>query len=217
MAGCTLVEVGTTNITTADDYLNAVTENTAAVLLVHQSNFSIEGFTSAPDVQEIADKLPEHVKLLVDQALAYQTKVTHKKRKSIRQYLNSGADIVCFSGDKIIGGPQAGLIVGQQSLLDKLAKHPMMRAFRPGRITLSLLEELLVKKLNQVETGKGIAERVIQALNEVNQWTYSLVEQWSEFAELVSVDSQVGGARYLMNVTLTKALLLLFLVALKNT
>ena len=193
MAGCKLVEVGTTNITTADDYINAITEDTAAVLIVHQSNFSIEGFTSAPDVQELAEKLPEQVKLLVDQGSGLSDETYAQNEKSIRQYLHSGADIVCFSGDKILGGPQAGLVVGNPSLLDKLAKHPMMRAFRPGRITLSLLEELLVEKLNRSTTGKGVAERVIQALKEVNDWSQELVTQWSAFATLIPVDSQVGG------------------------
>ncbi|MFV0576588.1 MAG: L-seryl-tRNA(Sec) selenium transferase [Vibrio sp.] len=193
MSGCTLVEVGTTNITTAQDYLDAITENTAAILMVHQSNFSIEGFTESPDIHELVKNLPYHVSLLVDQGSGLSDESYSDNEHSIRYYLNAGADLVCFSGDKILGGPQAGIIAGNTNLLKTLAKHPMMRAFRPGRIVLSLLESLLVNKLNKTHAGKGIAERLIDDIPNTKAWAEKLVEQWQPYAKLETLQAQVGG------------------------
>lgn len=193
MSGCTLVEVGTTNITTAQDYLDAITENTAAILMVHQSNFSIQGFTEAPDIHQLVKNLPYHVSLLVDQGSGLSDESYSSDEHSIRYYLNAGADLVCFSGDKILGGPQAGIVAGNTHLIKTLAKHPMMRAFRPGRIVLSLLESLLIKKLNKKHSGKGVAERLIDAIPETQFWAEQLAQQWQPFARVEQLEAQVGG------------------------
>ncbi|SHO54322.1 L-seryl-tRNA(Sec) selenium transferase [Vibrio quintilis] len=192
-SGCRLVEVGTTNITTAEDYLNAVTDDTALVLMVHQSNFSIQGFTEAPDIREVAKNLPQHVRLVVDQGSGLSDETYAEGETSLRQYLNQGVDLVCCSGDKIPGGPQAGIIAGKAELIRTLAKHPMMRAFRPGRIVLSLLEALLVEKLNRSPAGEGIAERLIRRLPELENWADELAERWAPYARKVMLETQVGG------------------------
>jgi L-seryl-tRNA(Ser) seleniumtransferase len=149
LSGAKLKEVGTTNITTAEDYQNAFGSDTAAVLVVHTSNFALRGFTEKPSLAKLSQIKPEGVPLIIDQgsgctgeALAFEA--------SVAALIRDGADLVCFSGDKILGGPQAGLIVGKADLVAKLARHPLMRAFRPGKTILSLLEAVLIERLGTV-------------------------------------------------------------------
>ncbi|WP_434667455.1 L-seryl-tRNA(Sec) selenium transferase [Aeromonas sp. NJAU223] len=163
LSGATLVEVGTTNITTAKDYLDAITDQTALVLMVHRSNFAIRGFTESPDIGEVARALPDHIVLAVDQGSGLTTETFAPDETSVRQYLKAGADLVCYSGDKLLGGPQCGIIGGRADLIKRLEKHPMMRTFRPSRIVYSLLERLLIHKLNKSPTGEGIAQRTLSA------------------------------------------------------
>jgi len=193
LSGCKLVEVGTTNITTSDDYINAITDNTAMVLMVHQSNFSIQGFTESPDIQDVARHLPEHVQLVVDQGSGLSSEQYANSEISLSRYLQMGADLVCFSGDKILGGPQAGIIAGRQGLTKILAKNPMMRTFRPGRIVLSLLEELLIRKLNQTPSGEGIAQHTLLRCQTTRALAERLVAKWAPYAEMVPMEMQVGG------------------------
>lgn len=193
LSGCKLVEVGTTNITTSDDYINALTDNTAMVLMVHQSNFSIQGFTESPDIQDVAKRLPEHVQLVVDQGSGLSSEQYANSETSLSRYLHMGADLVCFSGDKILGGPQAGVIAGRQDLTQVLLKNPMMRAFRAGRIVLALLEELLIKKLNQEPSGEGVAQHTLLRCRHTRILADRLTVKWSPYAEVVSMEMQVGG------------------------
>lgn len=163
LSGAKLVEVGTTNITTARDYLDAITDQTALVLMVHRSNFAIRGFTESPDIGEVARALPDHIVLAVDQGSGLTTEEFAPDETSVRQYLKAGADLVCYSGDKLLGGPQCGIIGGRADLIKRLEKHPMMRTFRPSRIVYSLLERLLIHKLNKSPTGAGIAQRTLSS------------------------------------------------------
>ena len=133
-SGAILRDVGTTNITTLDDYLGAINENTAMVLIVHQSNYYIEGFTQRVDAKVLASRLPPHVMLVVDQGSGNQI-ANVPGEPTVSHYLKAGADLVCFSGDKMLGGPQSGIILGKKDHVDKPAKHPMMRVFRPGKET----------------------------------------------------------------------------------
>ncbi|NAW67993.1 L-seryl-tRNA(Sec) selenium transferase [Vibrio sp. V27_P1S3P104] len=193
LSGCKLVEVGTTNVTTADDYINAITEDTAMVLMVHQSNFFIGGFTESPDIREVKRRLPSHVNLVIDQGSGMSTERFSSDETQLATYLDMGADLVCFSGDKILGGPQAGLIAGCDELIQRLGRNPMMRAFRCGRIILSLMEELLVRKLNQETSGQGIAERTLANLPQARQWCETLAQRWHHRVTFVQLPTQVGG------------------------
>jgi L-seryl-tRNA(Ser) seleniumtransferase len=163
LSGAKLVEVGTTNITTARDYLDAITDQTALVLMVHRSNFAIRGFTESADIGELARTLPEHVVLAVDQGSGLTSEEFAPDETSVRQYIKAGAgaDLVCYSGDKLLGGPQSGIISGRSDLIKRLEKHPMMRTFRPSRIVYSLLERLLIHKLNKSPIGEGVAQRTL--------------------------------------------------------
>ncbi|PIE97610.1 MAG: L-seryl-tRNA(Sec) selenium transferase [Treponema sp.] len=155
-AGCKLVEVGTTNITTTDDILNAITENTAMVLWVHTSNYRIRGFTKEPAVREIKSVLPEDIILAVDQGSG-NINLNIPDEPTVSSLVKEGADMVCFSGDKILGGPQAGWIVGKGEYITKIAKHQLMRTYRVGRAVASLMEACLVHYLNNGESVAGKA------------------------------------------------------------
>lgn len=151
MSGAKLREVGTTNVTTAGDYFSAVGPDTAAVLSVHAANFALRGFVRRPDLRELAAGLPAGVPLIVDQGSGCTTERVPGEQP-VRRYLKAGAGLVCFSCDKIAGGPQAGAIVGDAELVARIARNPLMRAFRPGKTVLSLLERALVARLG---TGSG--------------------------------------------------------------
>jgi L-seryl-tRNA(Ser) seleniumtransferase len=153
LSGATLVEVGTTNITTIDDYLGAVGPETALVLVVHSSNFALRGFAERPLLSRLAKALPSGLPLVVDQGSG-ATGEALPEEESVQRILKSGASLVCFSGDKILGGPQAGLVVGRADLVARLARHPLMRCFRPGKTILSILEEVLIERLGR-EAGRG--------------------------------------------------------------
>jgi L-seryl-tRNA(Ser) seleniumtransferase len=152
LSGARLVEVGTTNVTRVSDFQDAVGPDTALVLLVHSSNFKIRGFTWKPSCAEIAEVLPPGVLLAVDQGSGASDETLPGETRAAR-YLEQGAHLVCFSADKLLGGPQAGIIAGRRELVARLEGHPLMRAFRPGKTVMSLLEEQLVRRLNKTDPG----------------------------------------------------------------
>ncbi len=158
LSAARMVEVGTTNITTIEDYTRAVAPETAMVLVVHSSNFRIRGFTESPGTASLARALPPGVVLAVDQGSGTTTEDIRGEEK-VRAHLSQGAHLVFFSGDKVLGGPQAGIAAGRSDLVRKLAAHPLARALRPGKAVYSLLEELLVARLNG--SAKGHADAVL--------------------------------------------------------
>jgi L-seryl-tRNA(Ser) seleniumtransferase len=141
-SGARLVEVGTTNRTRAKDYEKAVGPETALLLRVHQSNFRVVGFTELPRLDELAAVARRHGLPLVDDqgsgALA-----DFPGEPSAKESLAAGADLVCFSGDKLLGGPQAGIVVGRADLVERLRRHPLQRALRADKLTLAALEGTL--------------------------------------------------------------------------
>jgi L-seryl-tRNA(Ser) seleniumtransferase len=155
LSGALLKEVGTTNITTTEDYLDAISPDTAAVLLVHSSNFALRGFVEKPSLSALNQALPKGIFRIVDQGSGILTENLGSE-PSASSLLRAGADLVCFSGDKILGGPQAGLVAGRTDLIALLARHPLMRAFRPGKTVLSLLEASLGAML-KAEDRKAVA------------------------------------------------------------
>jgi L-seryl-tRNA(Ser) seleniumtransferase len=141
-SGARLREVGTTNRTRAADYEQAVGRETSVLLRVHQSNFRVVGFTELPSIRELANVAKNHELILVDD-LGSGALVDVGDEPTARASLNAGAHIVCFSGDKLLGGPQAGIIVGRADLIERLRRHPLQRALRADKLTLAALEGTL--------------------------------------------------------------------------
>ena len=141
-SGARLREVGTTNRTRAADYDAAVGPETAVLLRVHQSNFRVVGFTELPTVEELSHVARSHGLVLVDD-LGSGALVDVGDEPTARASLSAGADLVCFSGDKLLGGPQAGIVVGRGELVERLRRHPLQRALRADKLTLAALEGTL--------------------------------------------------------------------------
>jgi len=141
-SGARLVEVGTTNRTRVKDYERTVRAETALLLRVHQSNFRVVGFTELPKLEELAAVAHRHdLPLLDDLGSGVLTELPGEP--SARESLAAGADLVCFSGDKLLGGPQAGIVVGRADLIERLRVHPLHRAVRADKLTLAALEGTL--------------------------------------------------------------------------
>ncbi|MER3409965.1 MAG: L-seryl-tRNA(Sec) selenium transferase [Thermoleophilia bacterium] len=141
-SGARLVEVGTTNRTRASDYEQAIGPDTAVLLRVHQSNFRLIGFTDRPALPELAAIARRHGVVLVDD-LGSGALVPLGDEPQAAESVAAGADLVCFSGDKLLGGPQAGIVVGRADLVERLRRHPLQRALRADKLTLAALEGTL--------------------------------------------------------------------------
>ncbi len=146
-SGCKLIEVGTTNRTRLSDYAAAITECTALLLTVHPSNFQIVGFTESTPVEALAELAHQHGLLLIDDlgsgCLLASERYGLGHEPMPQESIAAGADVVCFSGDKLLGGPQAGILVGKATALKRISKHPLMRAMRIDKMTLAALEATL--------------------------------------------------------------------------
>jgi L-seryl-tRNA(Ser) seleniumtransferase len=141
-SGAKLIEVGTTNRTRAKDYEKAIRPETALLLRVHQSNFRVVGFTELPRLEELAAVARRHGLPLVDDQ-GSGALVELPGEPTAKESLAAGADLVCFSGDKLLGGPQAGIVVGRADLVEQLRRHPLQRAMRADKLTLAALEGTL--------------------------------------------------------------------------
>src|SRR5512132_4192588 len=149
-SGAQLVEVGTTNRTRAADYERAIGVETAVILRVHQSNFRVVGFTEQPSLGELAEVATRHgLPLVAD--LGPGAFARFEDEPSARDSLAGGADLCCFSGDKLLGGPQAGIVVGRAELVEKLRRHPLQRALRADKLTLAALEATLAVAIDAPE------------------------------------------------------------------
>ena len=185
-SGARLREVGTTNRTRAADYERAIGPETALLLRVHQSNFRVVGFTEQPTLAELSQVAHSHNVFLVDD-LGSGALADAGDEPTARESLAAGADLVCFSGDKLLGGPQAGIVVGRADLVVRLRRHPLQRALRADKLTLAALEGTLALHLD--------APRRIPMLRMLREDASAVRRRAERLAELVGGEVEETVAR----------------------
>jgi L-seryl-tRNA(Ser) seleniumtransferase len=215
-AGASLVEVGTTNRTYARDYEAAVSERTRMLLSVHRSNFKLSGFVHDAALEELVEVAARHGLWVVDDLGSGTLLETQRfglgVEPTIQERVRSGAHVVCFSGDKLLGGPQAGILVGRRDAIARVKRHPLMRALRVDKVTLAGLAATLA------HYERGEAEREVPVWRAISQTVDALADRahgWQRALADVAPDaivrhstSAVGGGS-LPDVTLpTRALAL---------
>ncbi|NMA86894.1 MAG: L-seryl-tRNA(Sec) selenium transferase [Tissierellia bacterium] len=205
-SGARLVSVGTTNKTHLRDYENAITEDTSALLKVHTSNYRILGFTSSVLSEELSNLSKKHNIPLIEDlgsgVLIDLSKYGLEYEPTVQESIKNGVDIVSFSGDKLLGGPQAGIIVGKKEYIDAMKKNPLTRAFRVDKFTISALEATLrlyldeneavakIPTLNMLTLDKSALENKAKVL--YNQIIDNIECENCEI-EIVDDYSEVGG------------------------
>ena len=207
-SGCRLVEVGTTNRTHLADYADAIDGDTALLMRVHTSNYRIEGFTKAVPESELADLAAQHdIPFVVDMGcgnLIDLKKLGLPHEATAQDTLRNGADLVLFSGDKLLGGPQAGIIAGKKSLVAQIKKNPIKRALRLDKVTLAALEatlqlyrnpEALTSQLPTLQLlTRSEADVQLQAERLCDPVTSALGKDFK--VEIASVSSQIGSGSF---------------------
>ncbi|MDO5734062.1 MAG: L-seryl-tRNA(Sec) selenium transferase [Eubacteriales bacterium] len=201
-ANCRLREVGTTNKTHDYDYERAINPETALILKVHQSNFRITGFYSELEAKELAQIAERHelpfVYDLGSGLLHPEAKRLLPEEPSVRDALNSKADLICFSGDKLLGGPQAGIIVGKKKYIERLKKNPYTRAFRIDKMVVSALEAVLRAYLDPERLKLELPifaflEKSLAELESRSDIFIDRLEAQGVEASLVSSEGEIGG------------------------
>ncbi len=196
-SGAILKEVGTTNKTSLNDYRKAIGKNTGLILIVHKSNFIQSGFTDEPEPSRIVELANEKkIPCCYDlgSGLISENRNSEKMTEpTISSGVRSGADIVCFSGDKLLGGPQAGLIVGRAKYISSLAKDPLYRALRPDKLTIGLLEKTLISYLNN-KGNAPIWEMASTAISELEKRANDIAKIVNDNrVAITSLKSSFGG------------------------
>jgi L-seryl-tRNA(Ser) seleniumtransferase len=203
-SGARLREVGTTNRTRPEDYAAAISDRTAAILRVHPSNFRIEGFAERPELAGVVD-VGQRFDIPVVEDLGggnLYGEIGHPPQRfdepTVQQSVKSGVAICCFSGDKLLGGPQAGIIVGRESELATISRHPLIRALRVDKLTYAALEATLLEHLSGRARDTVPVTRMLHAeVDQLSTRAHDIVRQitTSSAVEVTITDgaSAVGG------------------------
>ncbi len=202
-SGARLIEVGTTNRTHSRDYEEAIRPDTVALMRVHHSNFRMIGFTQDVALADMVAIARKHGCLVFDDlgsgTLLDTSLVGLKHEPTVQESVASGADLVSFSGDKLLGGPQAGIIVGKATLIDTLRRHPLTRALRVDKTTLAGLQATLLhyvegKALSEVPVWRMLSSSPEDLRTRVEKWRAALTEKCPGLrAEIVDGQSAIGG------------------------
>ena len=190
-SGAKLLEVGTTNRTRLADFEQAIAEGASLLLVAHQSNFKIIGFTEEPALEDLAKLAHLHnVPLMVDLgsgAFLDTAKYGLAHETTVQETLAKGADLVCFSSDKLLGGPQAGILIGKADLLTKIRRHPLYRAIRADKLCLAALSATLLHYL------KGEAEQAIPLYQMLSRSIESLQAQVQKWIDRLQAGNAMEG------------------------
>ena len=204
-SGSFIREVGTTNRTHRSDYEKAVNENTALLLKVHRSNYSVIGFTSEVSLKELVDIGNRHNRPVMEDlgsgTFIDFSKYGLVKEPTVQESVTAGADVVTFSGDKLLGGPQTGIIVGKKVLLEQIKKNPLARALRIDKLTLAALEVILRLYRDEAKAVRKIPtlRMLTMDINEIGQRASKLLESLKGIAasrlqiDLMDLSSKAGG------------------------
>lgn len=200
MSGATLVEVGTTNKTRLCDYEQRLSENTKAVLKVHTSNYRIVGFTEAVSVESLCNLPVPIIEDLGSGALIDLKQYGLPGEPVVQEALKNGADIICFSGDKLLGGPQAGIIVGKKCYVEQMRNNPLYRTMRIDKLTAAILERILLEYRSESRAIQNIPvlRMITKKPMDVEQDAKRLKRMLKRAGlavelELYPCESQVGG------------------------
>ena len=198
-AGARLIEVGTTNRTRASDVEGALAEGRARVVLrVHPSNFAMTGFTESPDVAEVAAIAHRHDAIVIDDlgsgALLDTAQVGLAHEPMPHERLAAGADLVTFSGDKLVGGPQAGFIVGRAGLVARIRRDPLARAMRPDKVTMAAVTATLgLYRAGRATTDVPVWRMLSTPVADLRERAVAVAATIGERATVVDLRSTVGG------------------------
>jgi L-seryl-tRNA(Ser) seleniumtransferase len=198
-SGTRMIEVGTTNRTHLEDYQRAINTNTRLIMRVHPSNYRIVGFASSPGLSELSTLAREAGLPLYEDAGSGQMSDLQKygvhDEPVVREIVQSGVDVISFSGDKLLGSAQAGLIVGKHAIVARLRKHPLYRALRSDKLRLAALEATLASHQREVaEVEVPVIQMLALTANELEQRARSIIDQVSGIKlELQAGESTVGG------------------------
>ncbi|MEO0162454.1 MAG: L-seryl-tRNA(Sec) selenium transferase [candidate division WOR-3 bacterium] len=203
-SGAILREVGTTNRTHLKDYETAINENTGALLRVHQSNYRIIGFTKEVPLEELVSLGRKYNLPVIDDlgsgALIDFSKYDLPKEPLVQDSIKIGADLVCFSGDKLLGGPQAGIIVGKKEYIERLKRNPLTRALRCDKVTSAILEatlQLFLYKEELIIENHGVMELILKPISKIKsqaRWCLKRLENLPGLkCSIESSVSEIGG------------------------
>lgn len=199
-SGAILVETGTTNITTVEDYKNAITEKTSMIFSAHTSNYRIQGFSESPSLKDLSSLKNENILYVRDLGSGniLQPEKAGVFEQTVYAEVSQGPDLVCFSGDKLLGGCQAGIIVGRKSLIEKLRKNPLMRMIRVDKITYMIIQETLLEYANSNPQGIELWKLIMQNTDDIKHNVNFFIRMMEErtgkgFLKLRETKAAYGG------------------------
>ena len=199
-SGALLREIGTTNRTRAEDYEKAITDGTALLLRVHQSNFSIEGFVERPALRDLVSLAKTvGIPLFEDQGTGLISRLSNDElanQPALQDSLHAGVDLVAASGDKLLGGPQCGLLVGRADLIARIRKNPLLRAFRVDKLTYAALEATLFEYLGGQVDSVPLMRMLSTPAEDIEKRCHAIVDSIKSAemsAAVIPVESVIGG------------------------